>query len=158
MATAAQGLAVAVRVARVMAIAVGAVTAFVTFASVVGVVTDSGWARGIAALLFGGGRAAGRRGAATGAVEPRAHEARPGALADVAAIALLAVGFVFVGVAEPVTRPLLVREGDRLAEEGLSVAAHAVYLLAGVRPVDPPATVEPGAPAPSAPSSSADGG
>lgn len=69
------------------------------------------------------------------------------------ALVLLGVAMLFVGLGQPVTRPLLVREGDRLAEDGLLVPAHLVYLLAGVRPVD--AAPEP---APAAPGASSSGG
>ena len=47
-------------------------------------------------------------------------------------------GSNFVGFGQPLTRPLLVREGDRYAEDGHDVLAHVVYFLAGVRPVDAP--------------------
>jgi hypothetical protein len=66
---------------------------------------------------------------------------------------LLGIALLFVGLGQPVTRPLLVREGDRLAEDGREVPAHFVYFLGGVRPVDAP---EPAPPA--APSASASGG
>jgi hypothetical protein len=72
---------------------------------------------------------------------------------DVVAMVFLGVALLFVGLGQPVTRPLLVREGDRLAEDGRELPAHFVYFLGGVRPVDAPE------PAPSAaPSASASGG
>jgi hypothetical protein len=82
-----------------------------------------------------------------------AGNARPGLMADVIAVVFLAIALLFIGLGQPVTRPLLVREGDRLAEDGRELPAHFVYFLGGVRPVDAP---EPAPPA--APSASASGG
>lgn len=66
-------------------------------------------------------------------------------VADVFAIVLLGVALAFVA-AEAITRPLLVREGDRYARSGSSGMARVVYFLAGVSPVfpgDKPATLPP---------------
>jgi hypothetical protein len=143
------------RAVKGVAIALGGACTFVTFASLVGLVTGNAWARGLVALaltvalpLFAVDRAL-----------PRgdASKARPGLLGDVVALVVLGIALLFVGVGQPVTRPLLVREGDRLAEDGREVPAHLVYFLAGVRPVDalPPAASPPAASA--APSASASG-
>ena len=40
------------------------------------------------------------------------------------ALVLLGIALLFVGLGQPVTRPLLVREGDRLAEDGHEIPAH----------------------------------
>jgi hypothetical protein len=75
-------------------------------------------------------------------------------------VVLLGVALLFIGLGQPVTRPLLVREGDRLAEDGREVPAHFVYFLGGVRPVDAPEPAASAAPSASsaAPSASASGG
>jgi hypothetical protein len=165
-------LALAQRIVRGFAIAVGAVCTFVTVSSLVGLVTSNGWIHlGIALVLTvalpafavdralpkaSAGKGDKKKGGATATAPP------PGLVADVAALVLLGIGMLFIGIGQPITRPLLVREGDRYAEEGHSVAAHVVYLLAGVRPVDasPQATVTPAPSAPPAPppTTSASGG
>ncbi|HEY6460563.1 MAG TPA: hypothetical protein VIY73_10450 [Polyangiaceae bacterium] len=163
MAQAAGGLTIAARVVKGLGIAVGGICSFVAFASLVGIVTGNVWARGIIALVlcivfpaFAVDRALPKGDATKG---------RVGLVGDVVALVLLGIAMLFVGIGQPVTRPLLVREGDRLAEDDHAIAAHVVYLMAGVRPVDalpaapPPASgasaATPGAsaPAPSVPSS-----
>jgi hypothetical protein len=139
------------RVTKALAILLGGACTFVSFASLVGLVTANAWARALIALLltialplFAVDRAL-PKGDAT--------RARAGLLGDVAALVLLGIALLFVGLGQPVTRPLLVREGDRLAEDGRDVPAHLVYFMAGVRPVDalPPAPSGP-------PSASSSGG
>ena len=143
------GQSVAVRVTKAVAILVGGACTFVSFASLVGIATGNGWARGIIAAVLTIGVPA----LAADRVLPQkdAAKARPGLVGDAVAMVLLGIALLFVGIGEPVTRPLLVREGDRLAEDGYDVAAHVVYLMAGVRPVDAP-------PAPSALPAASSGG
>jgi hypothetical protein len=148
MAERATGFTIAQRAVKTVAIAAGALCTFVAFSSVVGLATSNGWARGIVGLILtlalpavvvdrtlprsehppkAGRRPEGPQNAA---------KPRPGKVSDVIAIVLLGVALAFVGIGQPVTRPLLVREGDRYAEDGHDVIAHVVYFLAGVRPVD----------------------
>lgn len=134
MAEAVGGFTVATRVVKGLAIAVGGLCTFVTFSSLVGVVTGNAWARAIGALLltiavpaFAADRAL---------PKGDSKKARPGLVGDVIALVLLGIALLFVGIGQPVTRPLLVREGDRLAEDGHEIPAHLVYLMGGVRPVD----------------------
>jgi hypothetical protein len=135
---------IAVRVVRGLGIAIGAVCTFVTFASLVGVITGNVWARALVALVVTLGLPAFAVDRALPKKSP--NKAPPGLVADITALVLLGIAFLFVGVGQPVTRPLIVREGDRLAEDGHEVLAHVVYLLGGVRPVD--ALPAPAAPAP----------
>jgi hypothetical protein len=175
-ATRLEGLAIAARVVKVVAIALGGLCTYVAFASLVGLVTGNGWARALGALVLSVALPA----IAVDRALPKkdAGKPRPGLVADVIALTLLGVALLFVGLGQPVTRPMLVTEGDRLAEDGHAVPAHVVYLLAGVRPVDsvettPPATSAappaasapppaappaPSATPPAAPSTSASGG
>jgi hypothetical protein len=145
MATRGEGFVLAARIVRVLAIAVGAACTYVTFASLVGIATGNGWARGIGGLVLSAALPA----FAVDRALPKADatKGRPGLVADVVALTLLGVGLLFVGIGQPVTRPLLVREGDRLAEDGHEVPAHVVYLMAGVRPVDSVAPAPSAAPA-----------
>ena len=134
------------------AIVLGGVCTFVSFSSIVGIATGNAWARAGLALVL----TVVLPMAAVDRALPKkdAGKARPGLVVDVIAMVLLGVALLFIGLGQPVTRPLLVREGDRLAD-GREVPAHFVYFLGGVRPVDAPE----GAPAPasSASSSSAPG-
>jgi hypothetical protein len=57
-------------------------------------------------------------------------------VADVFAIALLGIALVFVS-ADFVTKPLLIREGDRYARSGSTVTARLVYWMGGVSPLFP---------------------
>jgi hypothetical protein len=72
------------------------------------------------------------------------------------ALVLLSLALLLVGLGQPVTGPLLVKEGDRLSEEGMPVLAHVVYLMGGVRAVDAPASTM--STTPPGPSASASGG
>jgi hypothetical protein len=129
------GWVLAARAIKGAGIALGGVCTFVAFASLVGVVTGNAWARAIVAL----GLTVIFPAAAVDRALPKAGgRARAGLVGDIVALVLLGIALLFVGVGEPFTRPLLVREGDRLAEDGHDVPAHVVYFLAGVRPVDGP--------------------
>lgn len=137
MAARAGAFQIAQRAVKGVAIAAGALCTFVTFSSLVGLATGNGWARAIVALVL--------TLALPAVVVDRSlpkddvkKKARPGQVGDTIAIVLLGVALVFVGFGQPLTRPLLVREGDRYAEDGHDVLAHVVYFLAGVRPVDAP--------------------
>jgi hypothetical protein len=136
MAARASAFQIAQRVIKGVAIAAGAMCTFVAFSSLVGLATGNGWARGIVGLVL--------TLALPALVVDRslpkgnAKKARPGLVSDAIAMVLLGVALVFVGFGQPLTRPLLVHEGDRYAEDGHDVLAHVVYFLAGVRPVDAP--------------------
>jgi hypothetical protein len=155
-------LALLQRIVRVVAIVVGAGCTFVTLSSLVGVATGNGWVRTLVALVltvalpaFAVDRALPKPSSdQKGASKPPA-----GLAGDVAALVLLGIGLLFIGIGQPITRPLLVREGDRYAEGGHEVLAHVVYLLAGVRPVDAPTPASSATPSPTpGPSTSASGG
>jgi hypothetical protein len=156
MASPASGWQLTQRAVKGVAIVLGGLCTFVSFASVVGVVTGNGWARAVVALALCLAVPA----VAVDRALPRAGPAkpRPGLAGDVIALVYLGVALAFIGVGQPVTRPLLVREADRLAEDGREVPAHVVYFLAGVRPVDAPVEAIPAAATPVAPSASGSGG
>jgi hypothetical protein len=134
MATRVDGLLLASRIVKGLAVAVGGACTFVSFASLVGLITGNGWIRALLALVLSVALPA----VAVDRALPRKDVAkrRVGLVGDVVALSLLGMALLFVGLGQPLTRPLLVREGDRLAEDGHEVPAHFVYLLAGVRPVD----------------------
>jgi hypothetical protein len=148
MARTADGFVLIQRAVKGAAIALGGVCTFVAFASIVGVVTGNAWARALVALVLTVLFPA----AAVDRALPKkdAGKPRPGLLGDVVALVLLGIAMLFVGLGQPVTRPLLVREGDRLAEDGREVPAHLVYFLGGVRPVDSPVPAPAAAPSASA--------
>jgi hypothetical protein len=149
MAQSADGLTIAARLVKGVAIAVGGACTFVGFASIVGYVTSSGWARGLVALLLTGLFPA----FAVDRALPKGDvtKGRPGLVANVVALVLLSLALLLVGFGQPVTGPLLVKEGDRLSEEGMPVLAHVVYLMGGVRAVDALVAATPPAPSASAP-------
>jgi hypothetical protein len=142
------GLGWVQRAVKGAAIVLGGVCTFVSFSSIVGIVTGNAWARAglglVLTVVFPL--------AAADRALPRtnAGKARPVVVVDVVALVLLGIALLFVGLGQPVTRPLLVREGDRLAEDGHAVPAHLVYFLGGVRPVDAPEPAPPPAPSASA--------
>ena len=120
-----------------------------------GIVTGNAWARAGLALVL----TVVLPMAAVDRALPKkdAGKARPGLVVDVIAMVLLGVALLFIGLGQPVTRPLLVREGDRLAEDGREVPAHFVYFLGGVRPVDAPEPAPSSSLAPSASSAPSSG-
>lgn len=136
MAARASGFEIAQRAVKGVAIAAGALCTFVAFSSIVGLATGNGWARGIVGLVLTLALPA----LVVDRTLPKGDvkKVRPGLVSDAIAIVLLGVALLFVGFGQPLTRPLLVHEGDRYAEDGHDVVAHVVYFLAGVRPVDAP--------------------
>jgi len=158
MAGTASGLVLIQRAIKGAAIVLGGVCTFVSFSSIVGIATGNAWARAGLALVL----TVVLPMAAVDRALPKkdAGKARPGLVVDVIAVVLLGVALLFIGLGQPVTRPLLVREGDRLAEDGRELPAHFVYFLGGVRPVDAPEPAPSAAPSASsaAPSASASGG
>ena len=157
MASTASGFVLIQRAIKGAAIVLGGVCTFVSFSSIVGIATGNAWARAGLALVL----TVVLPMAAVDRALPKkdAGKARPGLVVDVIAMVLLGVALLFIGVGQPVTRPLLVREGDRLAEDGREVPAHFVYFLGGVRPVDAPepAPSSSSSPAPSASSAPSSG-
>jgi hypothetical protein len=153
MASTASGLVLIQRAIKGAAIVLGGVCTFVAFSSIVGIATGNAWARAGLALVL----TVVLPMVAVDRALPKkdAGKARPGLMVDVIAVVLLGIALLFIGIGQPVTRPLLVREGDRLAEDGREVPAHFVYFLGGVRPVDAPEPAPSSSPAPSASSSGA---
>jgi hypothetical protein len=151
MAGTASGLVLIQRAIKGAAIVLGGVCTYVSFASIVGIATGNAWARAGLALVL---TVVFPMAAVDRALKKKdGGKTRPGLVGDVVAMVLLGIALLFVGLGQPVTGSLLVREGDRLAEDGREVPARFVYFLGGMRPVDAPE------PAPSAaPSASASGG
>lgn len=117
--------------------------------SLVGLITDIFWIRLVGGLLivvglpaFVSDRLLKKRDALTG-------RRKLSMVGDVFAIVLLAVALVLVSI-EFVSKPLLVREGDRYARSGSRTMARVVYFLGGVSPTFPEASGAPGAPSGSA--------
>ncbi|GEM_PF-1190895 len=121
------------RITRVVGILLGGSVTLVGAMSLVGLVTDSFWVRLVVALVLVVGFPAFvsdrffKRTKMTGGAAM---------VADVFAIVLLGVALVLVTV-DFVSRPLLVREGDRYARSGSRAMARVVYFLGGVSPVFP---------------------
>ena len=122
---------VAQRVVRVLAIAVGGFLSLLSFMALVGAVTANGYARvGVGLLLTVAVPAL-----ATDRLLPKDDQRKAkGLVSDVFSVALLGFAFLFCGAAQPVTKKLLVAEGDRLATSGFVLLARIVYFLGGARP------------------------
>lgn len=119
------------RIVKGVAFAVGGGLTVISLMSVVGAITSNGWARFIVAVIV----AVAMTVFAVDRVVPRASKLRgPGFASDFAALMLVLFSFLFVGVAQPVTKPLLVREADRVADAGFPFVARALWYCAGVRP------------------------
>lgn len=121
------------RVARIVGILLGGFVTLVGMMAVVGFVTDNFWARFIVGFLvvvglpaFVSDRFLKRTNLGGGL----------SMVADVFAIILLAIALVLVAV-DAVSKPILVREGDRYARSGSRGMARAVYFLGGVSPTFP---------------------
>ena len=140
------------RATRIVGLVFGGAVALVGAMGVVGLITDNFLARLIVAAIvvigfpaFVSDRFLKRTNMAGGL----------GLVADVFAIVLLGVSLVLVA-AEPLSRPILVREGDRYARSGSRVMARFAYFLGGVSPVFPEDKKE-GAPGTGSASASASG-
>ncbi|MBN9166713.1 MAG: hypothetical protein BGO98_47425 [Myxococcales bacterium 68-20] len=121
------------RIVRLIGVLLGGLVTLVAMMSLVGLVTDSFWARLIIALVVVVGFPA--------FVADRLlkRTSLGGGLAmvgDVFAIVLLVVANVLVAV-DFASKPLFVREGDRYARSGSRTMARVAYFLGGVSPVFP---------------------
>lgn len=134
------------RITRAVGVLFGGFVTLVGTMALVGLVTESFWARLIVALVVVVGLPA----IASDRVLKRTRLGGSlGLVGDVFAIVLLGVALVLVTV-DFASTPLLVKEGDRYARSGSRTMARIVYFLAGVSPVFPE---EKGA-APSSPAAS----
>lgn len=128
------GLNVAIGVVKTLAIVIGGFLTVITLMSLIGVVVESIWVRGIVALVV-----------AIGVPLFLADRLLPdddvtkgrGLPTDVVALTWMSVALLYVGLGGAVTAPLLVAEGDRLRHDGLPTVAAIVYWLAGVRVIEP---------------------
>jgi hypothetical protein len=118
-------------VVKALSIVVGGLLTVISLMSVVGVVAANGFVRlGAAALV-----ALAAPALVIDRLLPKKDVTKaPGLATDVYALALLGFAFVFCGVAQPLTKGMLVREGDRLAAAGFAATARVAYLFGGVSP------------------------
>lgn len=122
-----------VRITRILGILLGGFVTLVGMMSLVGFVTDNFWVRLALALLVVVGLPA----FVSDRLLKRTNLGGGLAMvADIFAIVLLGAALVLVAI-DFVSRPLLVREGDRYARSGSRTMARVVYFLGGVRPVFP---------------------
>src|SRR5688572_7305718 len=130
------GLNVAIGVVKTLSIVIGGFLTVITLMSLVGVLVDSIWVRGIVALVV-----------ALGVPLFVADRLLPdddvtkgrGMPTDVVALLWMGVALLYVGVGGGLTAPLLVDEGDRLRHDGLPTIASIVYWLGGVQVIEPAA-------------------
>ena len=128
-------------VVKAIALGAGFVLSLVSLMSLVGSLTPNGWARlGVAAVALIVIPAV-----LTDRLLPEDDPARAKGLpGDVFVLVWLGLGVAYVA-AGSFSRPLLVREGDRLTAAGLATPARLAYFLGGARPEAPPAPPTPSA-------------
>lgn len=121
------------RITRTIGILLGGFVTLVGMMSVVGFATDNFWARLIVALVVVVGFPA----FVSDRVLKRTKLGGGAAMVvDLFAIVLLGIALLLVE-ADFVSKPLLVREGDRYATSGSRGMARLTYFLGGVSPVFP---------------------
>jgi hypothetical protein len=120
------------RVTRWIGLLLGGAVALVGVMSVVGLATDNFWVRLVGGLVVVVGFPA----LVLDRILKRFRFGGFAMIADVFAIVLLAIALTLVSVSF-VSKPLLVREGDRYARSGSRTIARAVYFVAGVSPTFP---------------------
>ena len=123
-----------VLVVKALAVVGGGLLTLLSLMSVIGAVTANGLARlGVAAVVTLALPAL-----VVDRVLPKKDATKaPGLATDVLALTLLGFAFVYCGVAQPLTKKLLVAEGDRLAESGFGAPARVAYLFGGAIPEFP---------------------
>jgi len=139
-------------VLKLAAFVVGLPAAALCVMSLVGAVTDNGYARVIVAAVVVVGLPLVIADRLLPAHDPTRAS---GLVSDVCAVTWMLLTFVFAAAAGNATRPLLTREGDRLVTANHGDIARAAYLLAGVR-LEGTASPEP-TPAPSGSASASAG-
>lgn len=134
------------RLTRVLGVLLGGIVTLVFVMSVVGLAIDNFWVRLLVGLIVV---------VAVPAVIAerllrRTNLSGVSFVANVFAVVLLSLALIIASFGA-VTRPLLVREGDRHARAGSRTFARAVYFIAGVTPTFPePASTTTAKPASSA--------
>lgn len=155
MAEASGGLGVARGVVKACALAVGFALTLLSLMALVGSLTPNGWARAGAALVV----ALVVPAVLTDRLLPEGDDLSKakGLVGDVFAVVWLGFGVLFVVALAGLSRPMLVREGDRLTASGFATAAKLAYFLGGAAPASPSALPAPsGAPSAAAASSTAE--
>lgn len=120
------------RITRAVGFVLGGVVALVAMMSVIGLATDNFWIRLLGGLLVVVGIPA----FVSDRLLRRTSLGGLSFVFDVFAIVLLALSLAVVS-ANVVSKPLLLREGDRYARSGSRTTARLVYWLAGVSPTFP---------------------
>lgn len=120
------------RLIRTLGLLFGGLVALVGVMSIVGLVTDNFWLR----LLVGLVVVVGVPAFVSDRLLKRTGLGGLSLVGDVFAIVLLGIALAVVS-SSFVSKPLLVREGDRYARAGSRTTARAVYFLAGVSPTFP---------------------
>ncbi len=117
-------------VVKVVALAVGLAGTLVGLDALVGALTENGWIRLVVVVLvaFGATLLLAERFIPEG--DERAARGMP---TDIVALVWLGFTVGIIGLAGGLTRPLLLREGDRLLKQGWTESANVTYWVAGAR-------------------------
>lgn len=130
MARSSGGLGVLAWVVKGVAIVVGFVGTVVGLSSLIGIFTANGWARALGALVVAIGVPLF---VADRLLPDDPNKAGAGVVTDTLALGWFGFLFVFAGALHAVSKPLLVREGDRLHASGWTLTARAAWFLASTR-------------------------
>jgi serine protease Do len=117
-------------IVKLLALIGGAVVTFVGVSAIAGTFVSNGWARLGIALVLG---LLVPLVVAEIALARFAPDKRRGVTSDVMAMMYAAFALVFVGLLHGPSRPLLQKEGDRLAQSGWTRTAKLAWVLAGGR-------------------------
>src|SRR5688572_30113181 len=141
MAAESSGFRLARRVLKALAIGLGFVATLLSLMSVAGLLAENGWIRVLVALLV----AVAVPAVLSDRLLPDDVERARGLPSDVFAVTWIGFPVAVAVGCNAATRPMLAREADRLAAAGMTSAARATYLLAGVEPGAPSAASAPAA-------------
>jgi len=121
-------------IAKTIAIVVGLALTILALMALIGLLTDNFWIRLVPAVLVAVATPLIAIERMLPADEPKRAKGLP---TDFLAILWLGFAVLFVGVAGPITRGVLVAEGDRYAASGPMIVARSVYWIAGATPEMP---------------------
>jgi S1-C subfamily serine protease len=125
------GLGIVAWVVKVVAMVVGFAGSVVGLASLIGIFTANGWARALGALVVAVGVPLF---VADRLLPDDPGKAASGVVTDTLSLSWFGFVFVFAGALHALSKPLLVREGDRLHAAGWALTAQAAWFMASARP------------------------
>src|SRR5262245_11360763 len=149
-------LAVVSLVVKLVAMAAGLIGTLIGLMAIVGAFTESGWARALVALVVSIGLPLF---IADRLLPADTSKPAAGIVTDVPALSWFGFSFLFAGVLHAATKPMLLKEGDRLTESGwVSLGGLAYFLASANAEASPSGGGEPSGSASAAASAGASAG